>query len=175
MPVIRRSAIPDNVVFRAFLSQPIIRYFHHGRFSGAMESPLAAAADINALGDVHWMSLGEIARSNYACRCEGNLLVVRPFSRRILVAIPHGVSTLQVDTSLVRAEGMLLVVGGSRPVDVNGLSETYSVSPGSPVDIALHHGGPVSYQAGVSRRTPFAALVHRRLGEALDRMKVRRG
>jgi hypothetical protein len=175
-PIIRRSSIrtaAHNTVFRAFLNQPVIRFFHHGRFSGRMESLLATAADINSLGNVRWLSLGEIALSNFDSQRHRSMLLVRPYSRRVRVDIPEGVTTLEVDTSLMRAEGMLLRVGRSRPVCA-GQPGSHEVEPGSRVDVLLDHREPIAYRSHVSTGTPFPALAHRRFGELVDRLKLRR-
>ena len=46
---------------RAFLDHPVVLYGHHEDLAGGLE-PLARAAEaVNRLGDVHWMSMGDIA------------------------------------------------------------------------------------------------------------------
>ncbi len=172
-PIIRRSSIPNNMVFRAFLNQPVIRYHHHGRFAGTMEYPLAAAAEINSLGDVQWLSLGEIARSNFVTRRDGSVLEVRPFSRHVTVPISEDITTLQVDTSHMGAEEMLMTVDGERPAGPEIMRGTYAVKPGTSAEIRFVHRSPVNYSAAPLKRTPLTAFAHRRLGEALDRLKLR--
>lgn len=86
----------DDIVIRAFLDQPIILYGHHRDLSGGMDILERAAKQINALGEVSWMSLGQIARSNYTTRTEGNSLRVRLFSRHIALEKKAGVESILV-------------------------------------------------------------------------------
>ncbi|HVR04621.1 MAG TPA: hypothetical protein VMS02_01180, partial [Solirubrobacteraceae bacterium] len=46
----------------AFLGQPLVLYGHHDLLRGGPSDLAAAAAQIDALGDVRWGSLGQIAR-----------------------------------------------------------------------------------------------------------------
>lgn len=173
VPVIRRSAIPDNMIFRAFLNQPVIRYFHHPRFAGAMEVPLAAAREINAMGEVHWCSPGAIARTNYDAWVSGDGMLVRPFSRGIAVSIPESVTQLRVEAPSIWAgeEAEFWDEGGRSATLPDG--EAAEVIPGSCVRVRFRHPHPVAYRRVRVAPTPVAAWMHRRLGEAMDRLRLR--
>ena len=97
LPVLPRSLFTspaDDVVFRAFLRQPLIAYGHHDAGGDVLG---AVARHVNGLGDVRWQSLEEIARSNYAVRRAGATLLVKPYSRRFAVEVPAGVDELVVE------------------------------------------------------------------------------
>jgi hypothetical protein len=66
LPLLLRAGfnVPrEELVMRAFLDQPIILYGHHDLLAHGPEVLSDAAATINALGDVRWGSLAELARS----------------------------------------------------------------------------------------------------------------
>ena len=88
VPVFSRYSLHqhwDDIVIRAFLNQPIILYGHHSDLSGGMDILERAAEQINGLGEVSWMSLGQIARSSYATRTQGNSLRVQLLSRHVMI------------------------------------------------------------------------------------------
>jgi hypothetical protein len=97
--VIPRDVITSTVAdiaLRAFLDHPIVIYAHHDDVAGGLEPLAEAAARVNRLGDVQWTSVGQIALSNHAHRTVGEQLLVRPYSRRIVVDVPAGADTLAV-------------------------------------------------------------------------------
>jgi hypothetical protein len=76
----------DELVLRAFLDQPLILYGHHQDVAAGLEGLAAIAADIAAFGDVSWLSLRGISRSNYMTRRQGSRLRIRPLSRHIILS-----------------------------------------------------------------------------------------
>lgn len=66
LPVLLRADFAlhprEDLVLRAFLGQPLILYGHHELLRGGPAALAAAAAQIDALGEVRWESLGQIAR-----------------------------------------------------------------------------------------------------------------
>jgi len=172
-PIIRRSGYARSLVQRAFLDQPLIRYFHHGAFSGGMVRAIQAADEINTLGKVRWMSLEEIALSNLQTRLEGGTLWVRPFSRRVQVEIPRGVRELRVALPAARWEGPPLVARVDGRPAVSPAAPTISVIPGSTAEIALVRDDAVDHRAFSDSRAPLPAWLHRRAGEAVDRLRLR--
>lgn len=52
----------EDHVLRAFLGQPMILYGHHDLLAEGLEVLELATRELDALGDVRWSSLGEIAR-----------------------------------------------------------------------------------------------------------------
>jgi|WetSurMetagenome_2_1015567.scaffolds.fasta_scaffold102260_1 hypothetical protein len=174
MPVIRRSSIPNNMVFRAFLDQPVIRYFHHAQFSGPMEEPLRAAAEINAMGDVQWVSLEEIALSNFEIRRSGTSMTIRPYSRRIHVPVPGGTEAVRIDLPDGVGEGDSCTINGV-PVAWSGDgAPPMQVEPGSTLEVRLVRGDAVDHRVIPDLvLPPFRALLHRRASELIDRLHLR--
>ena len=99
LPVIPRyhfSRSPDDLPLRALLGQPLILYGHHEDVAGGLEMLTERADQVNALGDVKWCSLGEIARSNFETKLEGTRLHVRLSGSVVDLEVPDGVDQLVV-------------------------------------------------------------------------------
>ncbi len=118
LPVLLRSDFGqprDELVFRAFLGQPVIMYGHDDLLRGGPGEFERAAAGIWQLGEVQWQSLAEIARGSYLMRRRGATLEVRMLGRRISVDVPDGVTELLVDVEAIRESP-------SRRISVTGAS-----------------------------------------------------
>lgn len=75
LPVVPRYSLDrdlDDLVFRAFLEQPLIVYCHHADVRDGLDPFRAVAARVAQLGEVSWMSLASITRRNAVWReCDG--------------------------------------------------------------------------------------------------------
>lgn len=86
-----------ETALRAFLGQPLVLYGHHDDLADGLEPLVEAAHNVNRLGDVEWMSLGAVAAGSYDIRVDGTTAIVRPWGRRLRVALPEGVTALVVE------------------------------------------------------------------------------
>ena len=86
-----------EIALRAFLGQPLILYGHHDDLADGLEPLVDAARNVNRLGDVEWKSLGAIAATSYDLRVDGSTAIVRPWARRLRVALPDGVTDVVVE------------------------------------------------------------------------------
>jgi hypothetical protein len=91
------SLDPTGIALRAFLGHPLILYGHHADLADGLAPLASAAATVNGLGDVTWFSVGEIARSNYELRADGDGVRVRPWSGRLELQRSCDEPTLAVD------------------------------------------------------------------------------
>jgi hypothetical protein len=94
LPVLLRRPFGDtdgDLALRAYLDQPLILYGHHDDLAGGLDLFAGWAERVRALGGARWASLGEIARTNFATRREGDLLRVRMYARRVTIEVPEGV------------------------------------------------------------------------------------
>jgi hypothetical protein len=94
LPILPRYPLDrprDDLVFRAFLDQPLILYGHHGDLAEGVEALATAADEVNSFGDVRWCSPSSIARSNVVLRRRGATLEARLFARRVSVDVPDGI------------------------------------------------------------------------------------
>lgn len=93
LPVLPRYQLArprEDVVWRAFLDQPVILYGHHGDFAAGLDTLGDLAALVNRLGPTSWQSLAEIAATNASTRQHDGQLHVRVGARRVAVSVPAG-------------------------------------------------------------------------------------
>jgi hypothetical protein len=115
-----------ELALRAYLDQPLVLYGHHDDLREGLDVLADRAAAVNRIGAVRWGSLADIAAANFEHRLDGELLRLRPYSRRILSEIPAGVTHAVVepppgleDRELIRAVGGKAAPAGE-PFPVTG-------------------------------------------------------
>ena len=165
-PLIERDA--PELALRAFLDQPLILYGHHGDVADGLDLLAEAAADVNRLGERRWCSLGEVVAGNFETRIDGARLSVRPFARRVRVAVPADAGELLVELPSAHpgpATERLTVNG--RPAQIG---EPIGVSAGTPVELELHAANAVDPRAVPPPKGRPLALPRRVLGESRDRL-----
>ncbi len=97
IPRIPLQSSRADIALRAFLDHPVVLYGHHDDVAGGLEPLADAAAIVNGLGEVRWLSSGQIATSNFRLRVRSGVASVRPFARSVVVDLPDGVHTLRVE------------------------------------------------------------------------------
>jgi len=179
LPVIPRLRLQSgcelNMILAAFLGQPVIPVGHHDDLAGGLDLLAELAGQLNSIGEVQWMNMKAIARSNFCTRREGKVLHVRMYSRKILLKVPQDVNQLCVH----------------RPWLNNGASEglTLRTSAGDLASFPSYHQEPIAIGScaeievravpadaidpcSVSlSRTPLWAVARRQLCESRDRLK----
>lgn len=180
LPVIPRFGMVKEcqaeVLLAAFLGQAIIPMGHHGDLAGGLDLLRDLAALINAMGDVQWMDLKSIARSNFCTRREGGVLRVKLYSRRIHMRVPEGIDQISVERPwltpamrepLTWREGL---AGPFRTLASDN-EEAIRVMPGTSVDIASVCLDAIDPSSVSLPRTTLAAMGRRHLCEARDRLQ----
>jgi hypothetical protein len=109
LPVIPRHVMAEghecSYRLAAFLSQPIIPHGHHQDCADGLGLVEAVASAVNGIGDVQWMSMEAISRSNYlSLRCKETLRI-RMMARKIVIEIPEGVTEIVVERPWLGPEG----------------------------------------------------------------------
>jgi hypothetical protein len=116
LPVLPRyelSRSPDDLVFRAFLGQPLILYCHHADLRGGLEPFRAAAARAADLGDVRWTSLGSIAGRNALCGERDGVATLRVYSRDLRLPRPAaGIVRVEVPRVFGASQRVRILVDG---------------------------------------------------------------
>jgi hypothetical protein len=180
LPIVPRHPIEhsrEDLVFAAFLRQPLIVFGHHWDFAGGLDQLEEAANDLNGLGDVRWGSVGSIARDCFFTRRSGETLHVQMHSRRILLDVPDGVSVVRVSTSsLIGDEPQRQLVSGAADVKLETthggwVSDALPASPGSSLELKLTSECPLDpTRVPHPKRTPWP-IVRRLLVEGRDRAR----
>jgi hypothetical protein len=107
------SEMEDDLVFRAYLGQPLILYGHHVDAAGGLDRIAEAAAAINTLGDVAWAPLDRVGATNYRLRRNGPELEVGMFSLSADIPVPEDVERIVIELPPSPADGRRLVVSAT--------------------------------------------------------------
>ncbi len=156
---------PAEVALRAYLDQPLILYGHHDDLRHGLDLLAERALEIESLGDVRWASMGEISVSNFSSLEDGEQLRVRPYSRRLSVEVPAGVSTLVVEPTGTREDESVLS-GGHR----FGIGKPIPVSGQERVELTLESPDAVRPDDVAPPPREIRRLARRLAGEAHDRL-----
>jgi hypothetical protein len=171
-PVVPRfrmhSQCEGHIVISAFLDRPIIPFGHHHTLGDGLDLLVKLADTINSLPNVEWCDLEQVLLSNYVMRRQGSTLRVRPFTARMRISVPNGVTQLQIENGTL-AHPMSAWRFNSE-VDGTGQQEL-PVNPGEEVELRRVDWGQVNHHDVVPRRSSAWAPVRRILCEVRDRMK----
>jgi hypothetical protein len=170
IPRMHLSSSRAEIALRAFADQPVVLYGHHDDVAGGLEPLAAAAAAVNRLGDVRWLSVGAIARSNVAVRMTGGRAQVRPFAGRVEVELPAGVRSVAVDAPVDAGDGAVLHGWSLDRGPAIAFGASAPIAGARTVEIRLH-GGTAVDALSVARPAwrPWPRL-RRAATEARDRM-----
>ncbi len=176
LPVIRRESLRaerDDLILRAFLGQPLVLYGHHDDLADGPDLLAAVAGEIDRLGDVRWMSLGEIARTNYLQRRTGSLLRVRMLSRQARLRLPEGVSEISVEMPAIHgaSEGTVSIGDVSTRWELDGrnLRSSPTGVGGDTVDVLIAPPAAPPAAGTASHRAGAWTLCRRLIAEGRDR------
>jgi hypothetical protein len=165
LPFSERHWSAAELALRAYLDQPLILYGHHDDLRDGLDVLARRAAAVNRIGRVHWASLGDVAAANFEHRVDGELLRLRPYSRRIAVEVPEGVTHAVVEPPRgLEAGERVLAPGGTVPT-----GESFPVTGSGSLELALATADAVAPDsAPAPRRRPWP-LARRLASEARDR------
>jgi hypothetical protein len=147
VPRIPLGSTGADIALRAFLDHPIIVYGHHEDVAGGLDALAETAKIINRLGDVQWGSIGKMVTGNAEQRMDGDRLVLRPFTRRIIVSAAPEVTSVKVEPpedSVDSAALARLIVRDLSDPEGSGrtaaFGEEVAVAPGAArrLEITLH-------------------------------------
>ena len=179
LPVIPRFRLKrgceTEMILAAFLGQPVIPVGHHQDVAGGLDLLAELSGSLNSIGEVQWMDMKSIARSNYCTRLEGEVLHVRMYSRRILLKVPLYVSQICVERPWLNdgtAEGLTLRTATCAPASYP-LYQGERIASGSGEEIEIH-AVPTDVtdpRTVTISRTPLWAVMRRQLCETRDRLK----
>lgn len=96
-----------ELALRSFLDQPLVLCGHHDDLAGGFSELESAVEHVGTLGAPTWMSLQDIARSNYWHRVSGSTLHIRMHTRRAIVPVPDEIEHVVVEPLADGAEPIL--------------------------------------------------------------------
>lgn len=182
LPLLLRAGIDaptEDIALRAFLGQPLILYGHHDMLQEGPDVLADAAAAVNAVGDVRWCSLAQLARAGIQTRRRGERLDVRMLARRTMLPLPTGIGELHIDTGALElgpggsVRAVLSGANGSQTVlrDL-GAQASASIASGdaSSAEIVLSAATKPPATAGPRRRVRTVA--RRLANEGRDRLRA---
>jgi hypothetical protein len=107
------SEAEDDLVFRAYLGQPLILYGHHVDAAGGLDRIADVAAAINTFGDVAWAPLDTVAATSYRLRRNGPDLEVGMFSLSADIPVPEDIERIVVELPASPGDGRRLAVSAT--------------------------------------------------------------
>jgi hypothetical protein len=171
LPVLLRHPLSDEhcssaeLVLRAYLDQPLILYGHHDDLADGLGVLARRTAEVNRIGAGRWASLAEIAASNIERRVDADLLRLRPYTRRLTVEVPAGVTQAVVEPLGFGPGELVGTAAGTVP-----MGEPFPVSGPGPLELSLQAPTAVDPETVPAlRRRPWP-LARRVASEARDRV-----
>jgi hypothetical protein len=158
-------------IFAAFLGQPIVPVGHHEDSADGLALLRRSAELINSFGEVRWMDLESIARTNFITRRSGGILHIRMYARSISLVVPDGVEHIAVERPWLQnslPEELVLQNGAEAR---SATEEIIPVHAGETVAIRSIRADAVASGSIESLRTPLWALARRQLCEGRDRLR----
>ncbi len=180
LPLLLRAgfnAPREDLVLRAFLGQPLILYGHHDLLAHGLEVLSEAAATINALGDVRWGALAEVARAGVQTRLLDQRFDVTMLTRHTTLTVPASVRELRLDAralSPIAGTHLRALVGEHRQPILLTATEIarLNVDGGETVELTL---APTTQMKAVSLpRMRLSPLLRRIVTEGRDRVRALR-
>jgi hypothetical protein len=173
LPLVPRhplTNVNDELVFRAFLDQPLVFSGHHYDLPDGMGLLADAAAAVNGLGEVEWLPLDEIAQRNYRVRSVAGLTEVELFTRRARLTVPEGADRLKASLAALEDESAWerLMVRRRGEEREAALGDEIPVIEGETIELVLQRTDR-EVTSIVERRTTIWPLLRRAAVEARDR------
>ncbi|MGH9646992.1 MAG: hypothetical protein ACRD4E_09275 [Bryobacteraceae bacterium] len=180
-PVLGRYKLSDACegpsVISALLGRPIVLVEHHKALEMGIELLSGAAQVINSLGEVRWCGTGAMVRSNYLLRAEDSTLWVKPYSCRIELRVPEGISSVgSVGTEGATDSGAYELSLIRRPLGAEPIATRVEpdipthVTPGEIIELISPNLGTVDHRQLETPGFSVRALSRRLLCEARDRL-----
>ncbi len=156
---------PAELALRAYLDQPLILYGHHDDLADGLDVLAERSATVNRLGAVRWGSLGDLAAANVPWRLEGDLLRLRPYSRKIAINIPSEANQAVIELPKGADGELVETPSGTVPA-----GEHFAVTGGTSLVLRLRRPDAISPDdVAPPPRRPWP-LVRRLAGETRDRV-----
>lgn len=168
LPVFHRTGtIELDVRLSAFLGHPVIIATHHQDYISNFARIESLAKMVNDIYAPKWLPIKDISRSNYLARTEQHTLCITPFSRKLSIPLPIGITDVAIEES---------PFGAATTIDLHGHATTsgpvrYSIADGA-LQIAIPPSDGVDYQKVRPARMGLWPIARRILAEGRDRTQA---
>jgi hypothetical protein len=179
-PIIPRfrldSSCEGAIVISAFLDRPIIPVGHHHTAANGLDLLINTVEIINSLGQVSWGSPEMMLRSNFRSFQEDTTLWVEPYSNRIQLTIPPGVTDVRLyrpEKTVPDADSDFVFVlkrGPKLLCRQNASNVPLKVMAGDHIELVSLGLGKVNYRQVENPQFSVQALPRRLLCELRDRL-----
>jgi len=166
----------SEILFHVFLDKPVIIRYHPGQIKRNYDNLLRKAKFINSFEDMHWLSLGDISKSNYSLKIIGNTIYIRAYSNKICVDLPDFVTDIVLE--LPEIYGMnnlkyLFVNSIKYAVDETSYgykTETFSSVTKGTQCFSLRFTERKNPRQGMQHKTKIVHVLRRLMSEITDRV-----
>lgn len=137
-------------ILAGFLRQPIVIAGHHYDASGGLGFLAEFTQLVAGFGAARWLSLSDMARTNYKLRRVGSCLIVKTYQRYVIVQVPESVDHLVVERAWISNDECERLTVESQSAGpgfscvCGGVSPGVKVRPGDRLDIRSYFGQPLS-------------------------------
>lgn len=177
-PIIPRFKLAEerevDIYLAALLEKPIIMVGHHDDLRGGLDILKKFADRINSVGEVKWVDMKSMARSNFCTHENRDELHIKMYSRRINVQIPAHVKNIFVQRAWLKSdETETLQWNDETGLQTNNSyrGEAIPTKPNAEIEIASVFAGAIDPATVRSPRTSFWAAARRGFCEVRDRSK----
>ena len=173
-PIFHRTGVNAvDVCLLSFLGNPIVIATHHQDCVSNFALFEKLAGIVNDIPGIRWMPIEDISRTNYFSHLEGDVLHIRPFSRKFVVPRSSGIATIVLEPSPYGAGATI------RPEDHRAQSSTPTTANSktkikvmeNAVEITFPPANAVDYRKVRSTMPGVWPVVRRFLAEGRDRVK----
>jgi len=180
LPVIPRFGLTNDyrteIVLAAYMGQAIIPVGHHDdvrKGYGLLED---LARFINNLGQISWMNLRDIARSNYLQRTCDRTLWVRAFSRRLRLTVSQPIQRLVIEHAWRHADDnpeTVLIERMDQPATYpfEGRQASITVDAPGPMEVVLRCVKHIDFRTVSAPPRLIWPPIRRLLAEGRDRLR----
>jgi len=163
-----------RILLAAYLDQPVIPAGHHEDAANGLELLEQLASFLNTLGDVHWMDMKSIVRSNFSMRREKEVLYVKMFSRIIRLKVPEEVKQLCIERPWLNAGAAERLRWREDQTDFKVIDsyreEPIAIKSGAELEITSVCSGLIHPDNVPGLSPPLWAIARRQFCEVRDRL-----
>jgi len=171
-PVFHRTGISETEIrLSVFLGIPVIVATHHQDCVSNFARLECMANIVNRIGNIRWMGIEDMSRTNFLSKTHNGMLQIWPYSRRFKIPLAPEITSVQVCHSPY-CEGFTIDLGSNHgdgtAVTVLNVPAWYKISNNT-MEIFFPPRNHVDYHQVASKSVGMWPVLRRLLTEARDR------